>query len=86
MPSLRRAAAKDPAANIGFGDGGGRELAGAFRSIGDPDLGANDILANPPFNHSDTGLRGSAFHQSEAKPKVVSAAKGNFRKDDDVRC
>lgn len=33
----------------------------------------------------DTALRGSAFLQSEAKPQVVSEAKDNFRKDDDVR-
>jgi len=32
-----------------------------------------------------TALRGSAFLQSEAKPQVVSEAKDNFRKDDDVR-
>lgn len=41
---------------------------------------------NPmPFNDSDTALRGNAFLQSEAKPQVVSEAKDNFRKDDDVR-
>jgi hypothetical protein len=43
------------------------------------------FLANPPFNDSDTALRDSAFLQSEAKPQVVSEAKDNFRKDDDVR-
>jgi type I restriction enzyme M protein len=43
------------------------------------------LLANPPFNDSDTALRGSAFLQSEANPQVVSEAKDNFRKDDDVR-
>ena len=43
------------------------------------------LLANPPFNDSDTALRGSAFPQSEAKAQVVSEAKDNFRKDDDVR-
>lgn len=42
-------------------------------------------LANPPFKYSDTALRDSAFLKCEAKPKVVSEAKGNFRKDDDVR-
>ncbi len=41
---------------------------------------------NPmPFNDSDTALRGSAFLQSEASPQVVSEAKDNFRKGDDVR-
>jgi type I restriction enzyme M protein len=43
------------------------------------------LLANPPFNDSDTALRGSQFLQSEAKMQVVSEAKDNFRKDDDVR-
>jgi type I restriction enzyme M protein len=43
------------------------------------------LLANPPFNDSDTALRDGAFLQSEAKPQVVSEAKDNFRKDDDVR-
>ncbi|MCK9588310.1 MAG: N-6 DNA methylase [Terrimicrobiaceae bacterium] len=43
------------------------------------------LLANPPFNDSDTALRDSAFLQSEAKMQVVSEAKDNFRKDDDVR-
>ncbi len=45
-----------------------------------------DSSANPPFNDSDITLRGSTFLQSEASPQVVSAAKDNFRKDDDVRC
>jgi|GEM_PF-3300697 len=40
---------------------------------------------SPLFNDSDTALRGSAFLQSEASPQVVTAAKDNFRKDDDVR-
>jgi type I restriction enzyme M protein len=53
-------------------------LAGLLRS-------ERQLLANPPFNDSDTALRGSAFLQSEAKPQVVSEAKDNFRKDDDVR-
>jgi hypothetical protein len=43
------------------------------------------LLANPPFNDSDTALRDSAFLQSDAKPQVVSEARDNFRKDDDVR-
>ncbi|OYU42767.1 MAG: hypothetical protein CFE44_22160 [Burkholderiales bacterium PBB4] len=44
-----------------------------------------NLLANPPFNDSDTALRDSAFLQSEAKPQVVSKAKDNFREDDGVR-
>ena len=39
----------------------------------------------PPFNDSDTALRDSAFLQSEATMQVVSEARDNFRKDDDVR-
>ena len=53
-------------------------LAGLLRS-------ERQLLANPPFNDSDTALRDSAFLQSEASPQVVSEAKDNFRKDDDVR-
>jgi len=63
----------------------GKEHADTFRSVQHPDLRADYVLANPPFNDSDTALRGSAFLQSEAKPQVVSEAKDNFRKDDDVR-
>ena len=53
-------------------------LAGLLRS-------ERQLLANPPFNDSDTALRDSAFLQSEASPQVVSEAKDNFRKEDDVR-
>ena len=49
-----------------------------------PNLRADYVLANPPFNDSDTALRDSAFLRSEASPQVVSEAKDNFRKDDDV--
>jgi len=42
------------------------------------------LPAKPPFNDFNTALRGSAFLQREAKPQVVSEAKDNFRKDDDV--
>ena len=59
----------------------GPEHADTFRR----DLRADYVLANPPFNDSDTALRDSAFLQSEAKMQVVSEAKDNFRKDDDVR-
>ena len=64
----------------------GPEHADTFRLDLHPDLRADYVLANPPFNDSDTALRGSAFLQSEAKTQVVSKAKDNFRKDDDVRC
>ena len=63
----------------------GKEHADTFRRDLHPDLLADYVLANPPFNDSDTALRGSAFLPSEAKPQVVSEAKDNFRKDDDVR-
>jgi hypothetical protein len=39
---------------------------------------ARKASSNPPFNDSDTALRGSAFLQSEASPQVVSAAKDNM--------
>jgi hypothetical protein len=41
------------------------------------------LLANLPFNESDTALRDSVFLESGAIPQVVSEAKDNFRKDDD---
>jgi type I restriction enzyme M protein len=63
----------------------GPEHADTFRRDLHPDLRADYVLANPPFNDSNTALRGSAFLQSEAKMQVVSEAKDNFRKDDDVR-
>jgi type I restriction enzyme M protein len=63
----------------------GPEHADTFRRDLHPDLRADYILANPPFNDSDTAPHDSAFLQSEAKPQVVSEAKDNFRKDDDVR-
>ena len=63
----------------------GPEHADTFRRDLHPDLRADYVLANPPFNDSDTALRGSAFLQSEAIPQVVSEAKDNFREDDDVR-
>ncbi len=40
---------------------------------------------SPLFTGSDTALRGSAFLQSEPSPQVVSEAKDNFRKDEDMR-
>ena len=43
------------------------------------------FLISSLFSDSETALRYSAFLQSEAKPQVVSEAKDNFRKDDDVR-
>lgn len=46
---------------------------------------SKDSSANPPFNDSDTALRGSAFHERKAKLQVVSEAKDNFRKADNVR-
>jgi len=63
----------------------GLENADTFRRDLHPDLRADYVLANPPFNDSATALRGSAFLQSGAIPQVVSAAKDNFRNDDDVR-
>ena len=61
------------------------ENADTFRRELHPDLRADYVLANPPFNDSDTALRGSGCPHSDATPQVVSKAKDNFRKDDDVR-
>jgi type I restriction-modification system DNA methylase subunit len=44
----------------------GKEHADTFRNVQHPDLRADYVLANPPFNDSDTALRGSAFLESEA--------------------
>ena len=43
------------------------------------------LLANPPFNASDTAMSGSARHNCEAYPQVVPGAKDRWSKDDDVR-
>ncbi len=53
-------------------------LAGLLRS-------ERQLLANPPFNDSDTALRDSARHDREAIPQVVRGAKDSWSKDDDVR-
>lgn len=63
----------------------GPEHADTFRRDLHPDFRADYVLANPPFNDSDTALRDSAFIKSEASPQVVREAKDNFRKDDDAR-
>jgi hypothetical protein len=44
------------------------------------------LLANPPFNDSDTALRASARHNGEAYLQVIRGAKDSWSKDDDVRC
>jgi type I restriction-modification system DNA methylase subunit len=40
---------------------------------------ADYVLANPPFNDSDTALRACAFPQSEAKMQVESEARDKKR-------
>lgn len=40
-------------------------------------------ISRSVITNSDTGLRGRALLQSEAKTQVVSEAKDNFREDDD---
>ncbi len=63
----------------------GSENADTFRRDHHPDLRADYVLANPPFNDCDTALRGSAFLQPGGKPQVITERHDNFRKDDDVR-
>jgi type I restriction enzyme M protein len=53
--------------------------------IDHPDLRADYILANPPFNDSDTALRASAFLQTGGTLQVMAERQDNFRKDEDVR-
>lgn len=43
------------------------------------------LLANPPFNNSDTALRNSAFLQTGGTLQAMTERHDNFRKDDDVR-
>jgi hypothetical protein len=71
MPAKRRDFAKDQSsANLGF----------------EAKLWLDaDKSRNPPFNDSDTALRACALPQSEATMQVVSEAKDNSGKDDDVR-
>jgi type I restriction enzyme M protein len=63
----------------------GPEHADTFRRDLHPDLRADYVLANPPFNDSDTALRGSAFLQTGGTLQVMAERHDNFRKDDDVR-
>ncbi len=53
-------------------------LAGLLRS-------ERQLLANPPFNDTDTALRASAFLQTGGTLQVMAERQDNFRKDDDVR-
>lgn len=50
-----------------------------------PGLPVYSILAQPPLSDSNTAMCDSVFLQREASLRVGSAAKDNFRKDDDVR-
>ena len=63
----------------------GPEPVDTFRRDLHPDLCADCVLTKPPFNESDTTLLDSGFLQSEAKMQVLSEAKDNLRKNDDVR-
>ena len=66
-------------------DNFGPENADTLRRDLHPDLRADYVLANPPFNDSDTALRGSAFLHTGGKLQVMTERQDNFRKDDDVR-
>jgi type I restriction enzyme M protein len=57
----------------------GPEHADTFRRDLHPDLRADYVLANPPFNDSDTAPRGSALLQNRTNPQVVRRAQDNFR-------
>ncbi len=63
----------------------GPEHGDTFRRDLHPDLRADYVLANPPFNDSDTAPRGSAFVQTGGKLQVMTERQHNFRQDDDVR-
>jgi type I restriction enzyme M protein len=57
----------------------GPEHADTFRRDLHPDLRADYVLANPPFNDSDTAPRASAILQNRPNPQVVREAQDNFR-------
>ena len=62
----------------------GPEHADTFRRDLHPDLRADYVLANPPFNDSDTALRASAFLQTGGTLQVMAERHDNWSKDDDV--
>ncbi len=65
-----------------FDEHHGKLVAGkgdSFRRDLHPDLRADYVLANPPFNDSDTALRGSALLQTGGKLKVMTERQDNFR-------
>ena len=65
-PTMRRLAIMNlalPGIDADFGP----ENADTFRRDLHPDLRADDVLANPPVNDSDTALRYSAFLHTGAK-------------------
>lgn len=96
MPARKiTSSAKDFTATIGFEADMGPERADTFRHVRHPDrcsgrrstaeTPADYVLANPPFNDSDTAPRACALKQSVATQQVVSEARDKHRKDDDVR-
>ncbi len=83
--TTRRLAVMNPESFRGIEADFGPEHADTFRRDLHPDLRAGYVLANPPFNDSDTAPRGSAILQNRTNLQVVREAQDNFRKDDDVR-
>ena len=95
MPRARSSAKNNSTANLGFeaklwlamsevrkqNDEGRLVLILPFSFL----LQTFSVLANPPFNDSDTAPRGGALLQNRANPQVVREAQDNFRKNDDVR-
>ena len=55
----------------------GPEHADTFRRDLHPDLRVDYVLANPPFNDSDTAPRGSALSQTRTNWQVVCEAQDN---------
>lgn len=85
MLAKRKASAKDSTDIRDIEAVIGKKHANTFRNVPHSHLRACYILTNPPFNDSDTALPDSAFLQREAKLQVMSEAKYNFPKDDDMR-
>jgi type I restriction enzyme M protein len=71
-------------ATNGFEANFGPEHSETFLRDLHPDLRDDYVLANTPFNDSDTALHASAFFQTGGRLQVMAERHDKFRKDDDV--
>ena len=61
----------------------GKEHADTFRNVQHPNLRADYVLANPPFNESDTTLRACALLLCDTTMEALSIATDNYGKESD---